>query len=287
MLSRVNRLKNLVGPMSRLMVGQQQRLLLNSAAATVAVGSQSGSVGVRSFFTIINQYEAGVTFTLGRLTSVKKPGIRLLIPLLQEMEVVDMRTVSISLDKQEIITRDNISLVVDAIVNYRVVDPEKAVIKVSDHDRIIHELAQIKIRELLSQNTLDEVLHNREKFGVEINESVAEIAAEWGLFVERINLKDIKFEEGMSRAMAKKAEAERLREAKIIHAQSEVQTSKEILQAAKMLEGSPIAIRLKELDALQQIAKEPSKSFIFVPSNMFQSVQTLMNEVSNDKKDKK
>eukprot|EP01133_Synstelium_polycarpum_P005628 gene5628-6492_t len=236
----------------------------------------------RTFLTVVNQYEAGVTFTLGRLTTVKKPGVRLLIPVLQEMQIVDLRTVSISLEKQEIITRDNISLVVDAVVYYRVVDPEKAIVKVSNHDKIIQELAQVKLREILSQNTLDEVLHNREKFGTEINESVREIAAEWGLLVERINLKDIKFEEGMSRAMAKKAEAERLREAKIIHAASEVQTSQQILEAAKMLEQSPLAIRLKELDALQQIAKEPSKSFIFVPTNMFGALQSMVDQGKKD-----
>ncbi|EGG13466.1 Erythrocyte band 7 membrane like protein [Cavenderia fasciculata] len=249
--------------------------------------SSSSAFGKRSFFTVINQYENGVTFTLGRLTSVKGPGIRILIPMLQTMEIVDLRTTSIGLDRQEIITRDNISLVVDAVVYYKVIDPEKAVIKVVNHDKVISELAQVKIREILSQNTLDDVLHNREKFGSEIIERVRDISEEWGVVVERINLKDIKFEEGMVRAMAKKAEAERLREAKIISAESEVQTSQQILEAARMLECSPLAMRLRELDSLQQIAKESSNKIIFVPTSLFGSLHAageLVKEIAKDKK---
>ncbi|GAM20653.1 hypothetical protein SAMD00019534_038280, partial [Acytostelium subglobosum LB1] len=284
---------NMLVPSRLINVGLRQVLnnsSKNVAAATTTLFTSPSANNIninnnvndkRTFFTVLNQYEAGVTFTLGRMTSVKKAGIRMLIPFLQEMEVVDLRTVSISLEKQEIITRDNISVIADAIVYYRVIDPEKAIVKVTNHDKTIQELSQIKIRETLSQNTLDEVLHNREKFGHEINESVREIAAEWGLLVERINLKDIKFEEGMSRAMAKKAEAERLREAKIIYAQSEVQTAHQILEAAKTLESSPLAIRLRELDTLQQIAKEPSKTLVFVPSNLFQNVPGLTSFVNS------
>jgi len=231
--------------------------------------NNSSNNNKRGFFTVINQYEMGVTFTLGKVTSVKKPGIRLSIPLLQDIIIVDTRTVSFALEKQEIISKDNISLIADAIVYYRVIDPLKAVCEVADHDTVIRELAQIKIRDILSQNTLDDVLHNRDKFSEEIFEDVKSSAESWGIEIQRINLKDIKFEEGMARAFAKKAEAERLREATIINAEAEVQVSKKILEAAKTLESSPIAVRLRELDALVQISKEPSKSFIFVPTGLF------------------
>ncbi|KYQ91862.1 hypothetical protein DLAC_07673 [Tieghemostelium lacteum] len=248
-----------------------------SLTSIISNGYGGYIVPKRNFFTVLNQYERGVTFTLGKLTSVKEPGFRMLIPLLQTMEVVDMRTFSFPLEKQEIITRDNISLKVDAIVYYRVKDPERAVCQVSNHDQIIKELAQIKIRELLSQNTLDEVLHNRDKFSVEIFEGIKETAESWGVTVERISLKDIKFEEGMIRAMAKKAEAERLREAKIINAKSEAETSQQLLEAALTLEKSPLAIKLRELDTISQIAKEPSKSFIFIPTDMFSSLNSIIN----------
>ncbi|KAF2074872.1 hypothetical protein CYY_003827 [Polysphondylium violaceum] len=264
----------------------------NSNTNKLFLNSNSNKEAKRGFFTIINQYEMGVTFTLGKVTSVKKPGIRLAIPMLQDIVIVDTRTVSFSLEKQEIISKDNISLIADAIVYYRVIDPQKAVCEVADHDTVIRELAQIKIRDILSQNTLDDVLHNRDKFSDEIYEDVKSSAESWGIEIQRINLKDIKFEEGMARAFAKKAEAERLREATIINAEAEVQVSKKILEAAQTLESSPVAVRLRELDALVQISKEPSKSFIFVPTGLFNNnnnnvahLQGMMDMFKNDNKD--
>eukprot|EP01113_Clastostelium_recurvatum_P024704 TRINITY_DN294_c0_g1_i3.p1 TRINITY_DN294_c0_g1~~TRINITY_DN294_c0_g1_i3.p1 ORF type:complete len:302 (-),score=64.78 TRINITY_DN294_c0_g1_i3:143-1000(-) len=221
----------------------------------------------RDFFTIIEQYQRGVTFTLGRVTSVKGPGPRLQIPFIQEIAKIDIRTVVADLNKQEVITRDNVSISVDAIVYYRIVDAKIAVCSVEDIAKSVTDLAQVKVRELLSHSEVNQILHQREKFSSDIKESVKEMATEWGVEIVNVSLKDIKFDEGMSRAMAKKAEAERLREAKIIHADSEVQTAAKLLEAARVLEKSPAALRLRELDTLQQVAKETNHSTLFVPTS--------------------
>ncbi|EGC36472.1 hypothetical protein DICPUDRAFT_9150, partial [Dictyostelium purpureum] len=206
-------------------------------------------------FRIINEYEKGVIFILGKFYKIKEPGFRIVFPFIQTCEIVDSRLHSETLDKQEIISKDNISLIVDAIVFFKVSNPEFLINRVFDPRKIIQEFVQIKIRELLSNNTLQEILVNREKFSNEIYDSAASLSS-WGLKVERVNLKDIKFENSIVRAMAKVAEAEQLRQSKLIHAQSEVQTAEKILLAANMLENNPVAIRIKELDILSQIAKE-------------------------------
>eukprot|EP00026_Physarum_polycephalum_P013350 Phypoly_transcript_13743.p1 GENE.Phypoly_transcript_13743~~Phypoly_transcript_13743.p1 ORF type:complete len:276 (+),score=30.55 Phypoly_transcript_13743:171-998(+) len=231
----------------------------------------------RTFFTIINQYERAVCLTLGKLTSVKNPGIRLNIPILQEMHVVDIRTKTTELAKQDVITSDNVSIMVDAILYYRVADASKAVLGVQEVNTAVADLAKVKLRELLSQSEVNTILHQRERFSAEILKSMKVITEDWGIEVQNVNLKDISFDAGMQRAMAKKAEAERLREAKIIHAESEVQTAAKLLDAARQLEQSPTAVRLRELDTLQQIAKENNHSSVFIPISLLDSVVALNN----------
>ncbi|KAK5578487.1 hypothetical protein RB653_008158 [Dictyostelium firmibasis] len=242
------------------------------STTTIKFIKQSQRFNKRGFFTILNQYERGVVFNLGKFHKVKEPGFRVVIPFFQTCNVVDVRTFTYTLDKQEIISKDNISLIVDAIVFFKIHDPELVVTKVGDCTTLVKEMAQIKIRELLSHNTLDQVLHNRDKFSNEIYDELKDALDGYGITVDRLNLKDIRFEESIVRAMAKRAEADQLREAKIIYAQSEVQTARQILEAARILEQSPIAVRLRELDALQQIAKEPSKTIVYTPSNAFDSI---------------
>ncbi|KAN0029904.1 hypothetical protein ACTA71_008042 [Dictyostelium dimigraforme] len=243
--------------------------------SVIRFSKQTQRINKRGFFTVLNQYERGVIFNLGKFHTVKEPGFRIVIPFFQTCNVVDVRTFSYTLDKQEIISKDNISLVVDAIVFFKIHNPELVVTKVSDCTVLVKEMAQVKIRELLSHNTLDQVLHNRDKFSNEIYDELKEALDGYGVTIERLNLKDIRFEESIVRAMAKKAEAVQLREAKIIYAQSEVETSKQILEAAKILEQSSVAMRLRELDALQQIAKEPSKTIVYTPSNAFESIPKI------------
>ncbi|EGC30592.1 hypothetical protein DICPUDRAFT_157643 [Dictyostelium purpureum] len=233
----------------------------------------------RNFFRIVNQYEKGVVFTLGKFSRILEPGFRIVIPLLEESTIIDFRLQSYTLDKQEIISKDNISLIVDAVVFYRANDPELLVNKVLEPGKIVQEFVQIKIRELLSNNTLHEILVNREKFSQEIYESASTLE-EWGIKIERVNLKDIKFEQSIVRAMAKVAEAEQLRQSKLIHAQSEVQTAEQILAAATMLEKSPVAIRIKELDILSQIAKEQSNTIVYIPGSVFESVPKIQQDSS-------
>jgi len=235
----------------------------------------------RGFLTVIEQYQRGVTFTLGRLTSVKQPGLRIAIPILQRVVFVDMRTFVRSLPQQEVITKDNVSIKVDAVVYYKIIDAEKSICSVEDEDKAICELAQVRSRELLSQSDLNEILHNRERFSQEILRGIAHVAQGWGILVESVSLKDIKFDEGMTRAMARSAEADRLKAASIIHAEAEVLTAKMLSEAAKQLESSPLAIRLRELDTIQQIAKEPSHSTLLVPTIFLDALKSFSGGAKN------
>eukprot|EP01132_Coremiostelium_polycephalum_P001484 gene1484-1871_t len=204
----------------------------------------------RNFFTVIKQYQLGVAFNLGKFSGVKHPGFRLLLPFFQEMTLVDMRVVNQRLERQEIVTLDNVTLQVDAVVYYRVSDPAKVVCNITDHDGYLRDLATAKVREVLSQHTLREVLHNPMKFSTEIFQSIKETTESWGITVENLNLKDIIMDEKTADAVAK-----------LVYAQY-------LVDSAKIFEKSPISLRLRELDVLQLIAKEPSKSLVFVPNNM-------------------
>eukprot|EP01119_Soliformovum_irregulare_P014893 TRINITY_DN4123_c0_g1_i1.p1 TRINITY_DN4123_c0_g1~~TRINITY_DN4123_c0_g1_i1.p1 ORF type:complete len:279 (-),score=55.23 TRINITY_DN4123_c0_g1_i1:106-942(-) len=234
----------------------------------------------KDFFTIINQYERGVTLTFGKLTTVKEPGFRIALPWIQEVSKVDLRTFVRDLSKQDVITSDNISIKVDAIVYFAVFDPAKSICAVQDYEHAVCELAQVKLRESLSHSEVNDILHNREKLSKDILEAVAPTAEEWGIRVSGVQLKDIKFDEGMIRAMSRKAEASRERDATIIHAQAQVDTANKLLEAAQALEKSPVALRLRELDALAQMAKEKSHSTIVVPSGLLDTMGTSFRAAS-------
>lgn len=239
-------------------VHRAQPLLLSQAMRTTS----------RTFITVIQQYEEGVTMTLGQVTAVKQPGLRISIPLFQKVIHVDMRTDLIALHKQEVITKDNVSIMADAVVQYSVMDARKAICSVNKYKQAISELAQLKLREVLSHSDVNEILHDRSKFSDKILNGSKEQAEKWGIQLEAISIKDIKFcHEGVVRAMAKAAEAVREAEAQVIAAKVEVSTAEQYAAAALKLEKNPIALKLREYETMLQIAKEPGSTFVFYPSN--------------------
>ena len=180
----------------------------------------------KTFFTFVYQYQKGVTFTMGKLTSIKEPGIRVKLPFVQTMWKVDMRTYLENLEPQKVITRDNVTIDVDGVVQYKIVDPEKAICNIERVRGSLKELAQLKIREELSHRNMNDILHNREELGQQLLDGTQELTGDWGVELESIRIKDIIFDGSMTRAMAKRAEAERTAEAKMINAEADVRTAK-------------------------------------------------------------
>lgn len=266
--------------------GSLGRLVAGAGAASMS-GSFCQSdqeltikIPTRTFLTVIQQYQNGVTFTLGRVTSVKEPGLRLNIPIFQKTIKVDMRTGLLPLNKQEVITRDNVSIKVDAVVQFHVMDALRAICSVSGYGPAVSELAQLKLREVLSHSDVNSILHDRTKFSAEILKGSKEQAAKWGILLEAISIKDIQFcNEGVVRAMAKAAEAEREAEAQVIAARAEERTAAAYASAARALEESPVAIKLREYETMLQISKEKSSTFVFYPSDALASIKSFQESL--------
>ncbi|HDD26223.1 MAG TPA: slipin family protein [Acidilobales archaeon] len=205
---------------------------------------------------IVREYERAVIFRLGRLLGAKGPGIFFIIPFVDSMVRVDLRVVGVDVPKQNRMTRDNVSTNVDAVVYYRVVDPERAVTKVENYHYAISLLAQTTLRDILGQVELDELLTKREEINKKLQEILDEMTGGWGIKVVAVTLKDVELPESLRRAMAMQAEAERWRRARIISAEGEREAAKIMAEAAKMYEAHPAALRLRELQTLVDVAKE-------------------------------
>lgn len=239
------------------------------------------SATTRNFLTVIQQYEKGVTMTLGKVTAVKEPGLRIDIPVFQRIIKVDMRTDLIALQKQEVITKDNVSIMVDAVVQFRVTDAKKVICFVNNYKEAISELAQLKLREVLSHSDINSILHDRTKFSGEILDGSKEQAEKWGIELEAISIKDIKFcHEGVVRAMAKGAEAEREAAAQVIAAQAEVKTAKEYARAADILASKPGAFKLREFETMLQMAKEKGNNFIIYPADFGNKLEVIQETIA-------
>jgi len=227
--------------------------------------------GRRNFYTFVQQYERAVTLTFGKLTSIKEPGLRLYLPVIQTMFKVDLRTRVHELLPQHIITRDNVSASVTAVIYYHVENAEKAVLRVTDVDQGIHQLAQTELRDLLCQKEFNDILENRDEYSKIITQKVESKCADWGVLVEHVQLKNIDLtNESMVRAMAKEAEATREKMAAIIRADGEFRAAQKLAEAAKILEHDPIAVELRRLQTLERIAKEKSQTTLVVPMQVFQ-----------------
>jgi regulator of protease activity HflC (stomatin/prohibitin superfamily) len=216
-----------------------------------------------SILNILLEYQRGVVFFLGRFQRVKGPGLVIIIPGIQKMMRVDLRTVVMDVPTQDVISRDNVSVKVNAVIYFRVIDPEKAIIQVENFHAATSQLAQTTLRSVLGQHELDEMLAERERLNVHIQRILDEQTAAWGIKVSNVEIKHIDLDESMVRAIAKQAEAERERRAKIIHAEGEQQASEKLLQAAQTLAKNPQSMQLRFLQTLTEIAGEKSSVIAF------------------------
>jgi regulator of protease activity HflC (stomatin/prohibitin superfamily) len=222
---------------------------------------------------ILREYERGVVFFLGRFQSVKGPGLIILIPVVQQMMRVDLRTRVFDVPSQDVISRDNVSVKVNAVVYFRVVDPQSAIIQVAHFIEATSQLAQTTLRAVLGKHELDQMLAEREKLNVDIQEVLDKQTDAWGIKVSNVEIKHVDLNENMVRAIARQAEAERERRAKVIHAEGELQASEKLLQAAEQLAKRSEAMQLRYLQTLTQIANERASTIVFpVPVDVLGAV---------------
>ena len=222
---------------------------------------------------ILREYERGVVFLLGRFWKVKGPGFIIIIPIIQQMVRVDLRTIVMDVPTQDVISHDNVSVKVNAVVYFRVIDPEKAIIQVEDFYTATSQLAQTTLRSVLGQHELDEMLAEREKLNADIQSILDRQTDAWGIKVSNVEIKHVDLDESMVRAIAKQAEAERVRRAKIIHAEGEMQASEQLLEAAKKLSEKSQALQLRYLQTLTEIATDKTNTIVFpIPMDILESL---------------
>ena len=220
-------------------------------------------------FRVLREYERGVVFQLGRFWAVKGPGLIIIIPGIQQMVRVDLRTLTMDVPSQDVISKDNVSVKVNAVVYFRVVDPERAIIQVENYMVATSQLAQTTLRAVLGKHDLDEMLSEREKLNLDIQQALDQQTDAWGIKVSNVEIKHVDINETMIRAIARQAEAERERRAKVIHAEGELQASEKLLEAARVLAGQPEAMQLRYLQTLTHIAGDKSSTIVFpVPTDV-------------------
>jgi regulator of protease activity HflC (stomatin/prohibitin superfamily) len=223
-----------------------------------------GIIIVFSGLKVVKQYERGIVLTLGKFTGVRQPGLQVIVPVFQQLIRVDIRSTPIDVTKQEVITKDNVTIGVDAIVYFRVIIPEKAILETTDYVYATSQFAQAALRDVTGNFELDELLAKREEVSKRIKDIVDAETDKWGIDVENVKLQNIELPADMKRAMAKQAEAERERRANIINADGELQASKTLADAAKILGAVPAAINLRTLNTLERISTEPSQKTMFL-----------------------
>ena len=212
---------------------------------------------------VFKEYERGVIFTVGRFGGVKGPGLTFVWPVIQQMRKVDLRTIVLDVPTQDVISRDNVSVKVNAVVYFRIVDPGKAIIQVANPWEATSQLAQTTLRSVLGQHELDEMLSQREKLNADIQRILDQATDAWGIKVANVEIKHVDLDESMIRAIAKQAEAERTRRAKIIHAEGEKQAASQLVEAAQMLATEPRAMQLRYLQTLADISSEKTSTIVF------------------------
>jgi regulator of protease activity HflC (stomatin/prohibitin superfamily) len=229
-----------------------------------------------SAFRILREYERGVVFTLGRYTGVKGPGLIIIIPFIQQMVRVDLRTLVLDVPSQDVISQDNVSVRVNAVIYFRVIDPDKATIQVENFMQATSELSQTTLRSVLGKHDLDEMLSERDKLNNDIQEILDRQTDAWGIKVQNVEIKHVDINESMIRAIARQAEAERERRAKIINAEGEQQAAAKLLEAAEVLSQSPAAMQLRYLSTLQTIGAEKNSTIVFpFPTDLAQMMQAM------------
>ena len=234
---------------------------------------------------VVAEYERGVIFRLGRLIGAKGPGLFFIIPFVDRMVRVDLRVVTMDVPAQEVITKDNVTVKVNAVVYFRVVDPEASVVKVLDHIRATSQISQTTLRNVIGQSELDELLAQREKLNQKLQQIIDEATAPWGVKVSIVEIKEVELTETMKRSMAAQAEAERMRRAKIIHAEGEFQASEKLAQAGKIIAKEPISLQLRYLQTMTEIATERSNTIIFpMPIDLIAMFVNKDKGIGGDKK---
>ena len=228
---------------------------------------------IGSAFRILREYQRGVIFLLGRFWKVKGPGFIIVIPFIQQMVKVDLRTIVMDVPSQDVISRDNVSVNVNAVVYFRVIEPDKAIIQVENFYEATSQLAQTTLRSVLGQHELDEMLSERERLNTDIQSVLDQQTDAWGIKVSNVEIKHVDLNESMVRAIAKQAEAERTRRAKVIHAEGEMQAAEKLLQAAQTLSKQSQALQLRYLQTLTEIASERSNTIVFpLPMDLLDSL---------------
>ena len=229
-------------------------------------------------FRVFREYERGVVFSLGRYTGIKQAGLRLVVPIIQQAVKVDLRLITMDIPSQDVISKDNVSVKVNAVLYFRVVDPERAVIHVEDYNAATSQLAQTTLRSVLGQHDLDEMLSERDKLNRDIQEILDERTDAWGIKVANVEIKHVDIDESMIRAIARQAEAERDRRAKVIHAEGEHQASERLTQAADVLSRKPQAIQLRYLQTLSDISVTNASTIVFpIPIDILQSLKSALD----------
>ena len=236
---------------------------------------------IASAIRVLNEYERGVVFRLGRVIKAKGPGLIILIPVIDKMVKVGMRLVALDVDPQDVISRDNVSVQVNAVIYFRVVDPIKAIVEVENYNYAMAQLAQTTLRSVCGQAELDELLSDREKINFKLQEILDMHTDPWGIKVANVELKHIDLPQEMQRSMAKQAEAERERRAKVINADGEFQASAKLAEAAKVMDKNPIALQLRYLQTMREMSAEQNTTTIFpFPIDLFKPFLKMMG---NDK----
>jgi regulator of protease activity HflC (stomatin/prohibitin superfamily) len=226
---------------------------------------------------VVQEYERGVIFRLGRLQGAKGPGLFLIIPLVDRMVKVDLRVVTLDIPTQEAITRDNVTVRVNAVAYYRVIDPNNAIVQVEDFNRATWQIAQTSLRSVLGQSDLDELLIHRDEINQKLQQIIDEQTEPWGIKVSIVEVKDVELPDTMKRAMARQAEAEREKRAKVIHAEGEFNAAQQLQEAATVISKEPAALQLRYLQTLTEIAVEKNSTIIFpVPIEFIEAFSSLM-----------
>ncbi len=232
---------------------------------------------------LINQYQRGVVLRLGRVRpEVKEPGLRLIIPIVDQMRKIDIRIVTLPVESQKIITKDNVSIDVAAVAYYQVSEPIKSVVEIENVVNATYQIAQTTVRNVVGQSALDEVLSSTAVINEKIKKILDVATAKWGIFVSTVELKDIQLPETMQRAMAKQAEAEREKRAKIIAAEGEMLSAKNLGAAADIINAHPIALQLRNLQVLTEISSEKNSTIIF-PAQFMSTLKDVKNFISSEK----
>ena len=230
---------------------------------------------VFSMFKVLREYERGVIFMLGRFYKVKGPGLIIVVPVFQQMVRVDLRTVVMDVPTQDVISRDNVSVQVNAVIYFRVMDPEKAINQVENFLEATSQLSQTTLRSVLGQHELDDMLAERERLNADVQDILDKQTAAWGIKVANVEIKHVDLNETMVRAIAKQAEAERERRAKVIHAMGESEAAEKLAEAARVLSEQEQAIQLRYLQTLVEIAGDKSSTLVFpVPVDLFDKIRS-------------